>query len=280
MSSGVQLWKTPSPEDVEFVLVNGLIAPLPRQVSSFCKLVYFEHGAKRFRYRRGGYAAASGDLLLIPPGESHEADAPEEVSAVLRILHLPESVLEPLFPENRMRPKLTDCLSLPFIADPIVILYFRQLHQRPNAFASELEQQTRLLQLLDALHKVRIGQDSALTAPRQEPQSIRRLKHYIEAHYAEEITLAQLAQITGLNAAYLCRAFTQAVGMPPHAYQIAVRIDRARVLLRQENTVGQVAQQTGFYDQSHFIRHFRRLVQMSPSQYAKQVKNVQDIIRQ
>ena len=231
MSNDIHLWKMPYPDDVEFIQINSVIPPIPRQVSSAYKLVYFERGAKRFRYCGGGYAASSGDLLLIPPGESHEADITEEADTLLRILQLPEAVFETLLPKNLTRQWLDNWVSPPFVSNPMVISPFRQLHQKPDAFVSEPEQQTRLLKLLEALQTPHANCDIIGAVPRQESGSIRRLKQYIDANYAEEITLAKLAQITGLNAVYLCRAFTQAVGMLPHAYQVAARIDRARAFL-------------------------------------------------
>ena len=185
--------------------------------------------------------------------------------------------MESLLPENRIRQCWTNRISPPFIANPLAIQHFRRLHRSRVAFASDLEQQTRLLELLEALDNLPADQGDPLPSSRKEVGAIRLVKQYVDAHYLEEITLAQLAQITGLNGAYLCRAFTREVGMPPHAYQIAVRIDRSRALLRMGVPAGHAAQQIGFYDQSHFTRHFRRLIQMSPTQYARQVKNVQVI---
>ena len=66
MSNAVQLWNMPNADGVEFVFVQGLMAPIPCQVCSAYKLVYFERGAKQFRYRRSRNRAGTGDLLLIP----------------------------------------------------------------------------------------------------------------------------------------------------------------------------------------------------------------------
>lgn len=277
MVKEVHIWQMPAYGDMEFIHVAYLPAPIAQQVSMTCKLVYFEQGHKRFRYRQNRYGAVAGDLLIIPAGETHGADAPDDGSAELRILHLPNNAFETLLPGIHLRSKWTRGLSPPFVSNPALVQYFRQLHRRPDDFATPLEQQASLLHMLEEFTKPDVVPLHAPDPPAQENRVVRLLKEYIDAHYAGEITLTHLAEISRLHPAYLCRVFTQSVGMPSHAYQVALRIDRARSLLRKRLPVGQVALETGFYDQSHFNRHFRRLVQMPPAEYARRVKNVQDI---
>ena len=72
------------------------------------------------------------------------------------------------------------------------------------------------------------------------------------------------------------RLFEHEVGMPPHAYQIQARIAHAKPLLLQGLSVSRVAGDTGFFDASHFTRHFKRHVGVAPGAYALGRKNVHD----
>jgi AraC-like DNA-binding protein len=63
------------------------------------------------------------------------------------------------------------------------------------------------------------------------------VRAFREEHYSREISLEQLAQIAELSSFHLNRSFRQTVGMPPHAYQIQVRIIIAKRLLRQELSI-------------------------------------------
>jgi transcriptional regulator GlxA family with amidase domain len=65
------------------------------------------------------------------------------------------------------------------------------------------------------------------------------------------------------------RVFQQATGMTPHTYVLDVRIKRARQLLHQGQAIAQVAQATGFVDQSHFHKQFKRILGVTPGQYRK-----------
>jgi AraC-like DNA-binding protein len=62
--------------------------------------------------------------------------------------------------------------------------------------------------------------------------------------------------------------------MPPHAYQIQMRILQAKRLLIKNRSIEQVAIKTGFVSQSHFGSHFKRLVCVTPKQYIQDSKNV------
>jgi len=94
---------------------------------------------------------------------------------------------------------------------------------------------------------------------------------YIAAHYADDVTLGELAAMVSLSPYHFCRAFKQATGLPPHRYQIMLRIDRARQLLANTTlSIGDVAATVGYNDQSQLARLFQREVGVSPSRYRRE----------
>jgi AraC family transcriptional regulator len=98
----------------------------------------------------------------------------------------------------------------------------------------------------------------------------RKARAYIEAHLAEPISLAALAQLVGLSASYFCRAFSQSFGMPPRRYQLSQRIERARILLaNQFASVTDVGLTVGYNDASAFSTAFRKVTGLSPRAYRR-----------
>ncbi len=93
---------------------------------------------------------------------------------------------------------------------------------------------------------------------------------FLEHHLDEVVTLDELADLTDLSASTLNRAFRRAVGLPPLAYHLRLRIRRAGDLLRTTDlSVTEIAGRTGFDDANYFARQFGKAMGLSPSAYRK-----------
>jgi AraC-like DNA-binding protein len=94
-----------------------------------------------------------------------------------------------------------------------------------------------------------------------------RIRDFLHDQISENVSLEQLAAIAGLSPFHLCRVFRQTFGVPPHVYQTQVRILHAKKMLANGQSLSEIAQASGFYDQSHFGWHFKRLVGVTPASY-------------
>lgn len=83
------------------------------------------------------------------------------------------------------------------------------------------------------------------------------------------VDLETLAREAGVSRFHLLRSFKERYGMPPHAYQVGVRIARAQHLLRRRVPPAQVAAECGFTDQSHFTRHFKQILGVTPARFVR-----------
>jgi AraC-like DNA-binding protein len=98
------------------------------------------------------------------------------------------------------------------------------------------------------------------------PVVAQRVCGYIESHLDQKIGLENLAALAGLSTHHFARAFHQSVGEPPHSYILSRRLERVERMLRETQLpLSEIALATGFSDQSHLARHFRRRTGMSPS---------------
>jgi len=98
--------------------------------------------------------------------------------------------------------------------------------------------------------------------------SMREISAYLEENYDEQISLQELAEMAELSPYHFLRVFRDTIGLSPHAYQLQVRVENAKKLLRDGMSGTEVAYMAGFADQSHFIRTFKRRVGVTPSQFA------------
>jgi AraC family transcriptional regulator len=91
---------------------------------------------------------------------------------------------------------------------------------------------------------------------------------HINANLGDNLELSVLAEVAGVNLYHFARAFKQSTGESPHQYVLRRRIEQAKELLRHPQlTVIEASARTGFVDQSHFSKVFRRIVGIAPSEY-------------
>jgi AraC-like DNA-binding protein len=96
---------------------------------------------------------------------------------------------------------------------------------------------------------------------------VERAAQYINAHFLQAIRLEEICQAASLSEAYLIRAFEQHYHMTPHAYLINRRIQHAQAQLRDGEPIADIAQHSGFADQAHFQRVFKKHLAATPGQY-------------
>lgn len=95
---------------------------------------------------------------------------------------------------------------------------------------------------------------------------------HLEQNYGEDITLADLVEMSGMSRRNFVRAFESSMGCPPITYLIRLRIRHACALLQQKDlNITEVAMQTGFNDSNYFSRQFRAIVGVSPRQYRQRL---------
>lgn len=95
-----------------------------------------------------------------------------------------------------------------------------------------------------------------------------RVRDVLAERFADAVTLADLEAVTGADRFRLIRAFRSAFGLPPHAWQVQVRLARARSLIRAGAAIAAAAAATGFADQSHLTRMFKRSYGYTPGAIA------------
>jgi len=109
---------------------------------------------------------------------------------------------------------------------------------------------------------------TAVEGPRRGGLDGRRLKRtleFIEAHLSEELSLMRLAAVAEMSVSHFRAGFRESVGTAVHQYVIERRIERAKsLLMRDGQTIAEIALAAGFTHQSHLARHMQRSTGFSP----------------
>lgn len=99
---------------------------------------------------------------------------------------------------------------------------------------------------------------------------IRKAKQYIQNHYSEAITLEEVSSAVGLSSAYFSALFKKTEGEGFAKYLINVRMEQARILLRESNIpVAEICRRVGYNDLKHFTHTFERSAGVKPATYRK-----------
>ena len=226
-----------------------------------------EAGAETFTYRHQLHIAPAGSIVLINPGELHTGEPLNGDGWRYRMLYPGTDVLQQAASEIAGR-----ALGVPFFAQPVVrdasmARLLLALHAAIEDGESQLERESRLMWTMGQL-VARHADDRLRVQPmRNEQDAVLRVRDHFGDHFHERVTLAQLAQVANMSAFHLLRIFRQATGLPPHAYLTQMRVAHAKRLLREGLPIADVALKTGFTDQSHLNRHFKRIVGVTPGRY-------------
>ena len=143
------------------------------------------------------------------------------------------------------------------------------MHQGLSGERDGLAQEQHWLLLVEQLLRQSRGAIGAgVPRHRLAPAQLQQVRDYCEAGLEHKIGIEELAALCGLDRFQFLRGFRQAVGMTPHAWLTRLRLERACLsLARGQRNLAALAQEVGFYDQSHFARAFRQAYGVPPSRY-------------
>ena len=258
---------------VEFLHVKGVTFTFPRHIHDAHSIGVMLQGQETVTTVVGSHIARPGDLLLINAEQPHANQSFQTTYLVMKIR--PEALQE-------VGAQITGCelpiapFATPVTKDRVVYRAICQFHSAVEESASELCVQSLFVSLLALVVERRLLRPRSYD-PTPSRRHVAAARDYLRTEYARSVSLADLARIANLSAFHLVRMFRQEFGIAPHEYQLQLRIGRARRLLRKGHAIADIAAETGFCDQSHFSRHFKRIVAMTPGEYAGHSKIVQDI---
>lgn len=233
-----------------------------------------------WRYRRRRFDLGADGVSLMEPGEVHlnlKASDP----ATFRVLFVDPAAIDKAAAELGVGGAVhfeisqVDGKSHPQLRSALLALHASLEHA-----ATPLERESLFHRCLELLFEQCVERPAPRAVPRSDPPTVLRARDYIEEHLTEPVRLQDVVDAAGATSRFqLLRAFAAATGLPPHAYQIQRRIVRGKTLLAEGMPPGEVASELGFVDQSHFTRHFKRVVGVPPAAYQREIgarKNVQD----
>ena len=215
-----------------------------------------DEGAATYQLHQTSYAIRAQDIVTIDNNAVHSCN-PSTAHWSYRMLFIEPALLHALFPES--------------------LQHFR--------FKAAYQRQAQLVPLFDALFNALVQEESRLVVESQlvslcehlfvrrelakviELAGLKKVRMLLQEQSEADFCLQDLSALAALEPYQLVRHFKKAYGLPPHAFQLDQRIQKAKALLRQGQPLSQVALDLGFADQAHFQRHFKRRLALTPKAY-------------
>lgn len=250
---------------IEAYRFHGIAQAFPNHFHEYYVIGLIEMGTRHLTVNNQKYIIGTGDFMTFHPRDNHACEQADGGVLGYLCMNIKAEIMESVAYEvlgSRQLP----CFPKPVQNRAEIGPVFCDLHRTIMRDGQSLEKEELFLicmrQLL--LDYAVFGEEVEEPAMRQEIQAVCA---FLEQHYAERITLDTLSRIANLNKYSLVRIFTRYKGITPYRYLETVRIGEAKKLLEQGVEPIQVAQQTGFSDQSHFSHYFSRLIGLSPGHY-------------
>ncbi|MGW2648576.1 AraC family transcriptional regulator [Streptomyces sp. NPDC001393] len=254
----VSAWRPRVPGVVEVFHAHFTEYAYPMHVHDAWTLLIVDDGAVRYDLDRHEHGTPHDTVTLLPPHVPHNGSPATPDGFRKRVVYLDSSRLG----EDLIGP----AVDTPDLRDPVLRRRVGQLHSALARPGDELEAESRLVLVGERLHG-HLRRRTDAPAHRPDPALARSLRELLDARVVEGVSLAQAARLLHAHPAHLVRAFSGAYGIAPHQYLMSRRVGRARRLLLDGLVPGEVAPATGFCDQAHLTRHFKKLVGVTPGRY-------------
>lgn len=214
-----------------------------------------------------------GSCVIIPANTSQYAEWNKESGAVTLAID-PSTFAQTIY--EVVDPDTIELLPLFSTPDPFIYQIGIALKSaltkqgKTSRLYAETLVNSLILHLLEHYCTTRLNLRESISG--QLPQyKLQQVIEYINAYLDRDLSLRELSNLLQMSPHYFSQLFKQSTGTTPHQYVIRCRVEKAKDLIRQNKlSLAEIATQVGFTDQSHFHRHFKRLVGVTPKTYSKE----------
>ena len=253
--------------NIEAYNLSGIVQKFPNHFHEYYVIGFIEGGRRHLWCRDREYDLSHGDLILFNPRETHRCAPINGEILDYRAVNIPQGAMDRAVRDISGRQYVArftqPVVFQSEIAESLAALYTSIVDRAPR-----LEKEEAFYFLLEQV-LTEYSQPYAEAESEVPDCKIRMVCDYLEAHYDENVALADLAEMAELSSSWLLHLFTRQTGVSPYRYLQSLRVQKAKELLEQGLVPIEAAAAAGFSDQSHFSRFFKDFIGLTPKQYQR-----------
>ena len=228
-------------------------------------ILLVEEGCNEGFTENQSYQVEPGQVLIINPGELHAGNSYDQRYLRFRSLRITEAWLKRLCANNDIEISGDVVFETQPITDTLLVRQLVTLSQALIQQNNDLKVETDYTALLFTLLQRYSNKKKASISKQMNTPALLRAKRFIRDNYKEQINLQDIAAYAHLSRYHLVRQFSKKYGLSPFQYLRNLRIEEAKKLFPGTASLTQIANEVGFFDQSHFIRTFKKIEGAPPS---------------
>ncbi|WP_319779269.1 AraC family transcriptional regulator [Maridesulfovibrio sp.] len=259
--------------DATLVEASGISNRFPRHVHTSFIFSLIDQGQRRVNINSKTITFKAGELCILPPGTPHSCESicedefgPHSYRAICAGTSLLQKLAGEICGKACRQPDFDPTAIYTDYDRASFEELFALIHTPETALEKQVALNSFLYQIIEKHSRGEIIPQK--TGPQLE--ALQRVKDFIDRNYRQKLTLENLAETACLSPFHLQKLYVKKYGQSPQEHLIFRRVQKARSLIKKGVPLSEAAYNSGFSDQSHFSRHFKKVIGISPGHFFKE----------
>lgn len=222
---------------------------------------FVQRGSTLLNVNGKDYPIQAGEAIIIYPFVSHICRPVDLKDWAFTMIYIDSEFCKDLF-DNKQEPDSIGIIKLKEEEFNKIKTLAEVLKSNMSSFDQDVELTSVLVDLFDTV---------SIHIKLTHNQDIQNIRAYIESHFLEVLQLSELERMFGMNKFTMIREFKKDFNTTPSAFQLQLKVNHGKTLLKSSSDIIDIALASGFYDQAHFAKEFKKAYGIAPLQYYKSI---------
>ena len=261
--NGIRFYKSDIINSIEVKECGNTLHSSKTHFHEELSIGFIHKGSTKLTINNTVYSLLSGDVIVIYPFVNHKCMPEDSENWDFKMFFIESSLYEEKYSDNDFRNTIKV-----FRQDDKEYSSLKDFEELMDKSPETEQLETELGQLFEFIFNPDIFDIGEAT-----PEKTALVKTYIRENFLDSLVLSEIEDKFLINKYSLIREFKKIYNTTPGAYQLELKINYAKNLLKTRNDIAVIALDAGFYDQPHFTREFKNAYGITPMEYHNSIQN-------